>query len=56
MEQSHELKALSPTLADLVPSARDLSIGMVEKQVILVDPGTREIVAVVTQEPIIAVH
>ena len=51
-----ELKALSPTLADLVPSARDLSIGMVEKQVILVDPSTREIVAVVTPEPTIVVH
>jgi hypothetical protein len=30
--------------------------GMVEKEVILVDPGTRQVVAVVTQEPGNAVH
>jgi hypothetical protein len=30
--------------------------GMVEKEVILVDPGTRQVVAVVTQEPGSAVH
>ncbi len=53
---SIQLKPLSQTLAQLVPSARDLRIGMVEKQVILVDPNTREIVAVVTQEPSSAVH
>jgi hypothetical protein len=51
-----ELKPLSDTLAKLVPQARDLSIGMVEKQVILVDPATRAVVAVVTQEPANAVH
>jgi hypothetical protein len=51
-----ELAPLSPTLADLVPQAKDLRIGMVEKQVILVDPDTREVVAVVTQEPASAVH
>ena len=53
---SVELKPLSDTLAKLVPQARDLSIGMVEKEVILVDPGTRQVVAVVTQEPANAVH
>ena len=53
---SVELKPLSDTLAKLVPQARDFSIGMVEKQVILVDPGTRQVVAVVTQEPASAVH
>ena len=51
-----ELKPLSDTLAKLVPQARDLGIGMVEKQVILVDPVTRQVVAVVTQEPANAEH
>ena len=51
-----ELKPLSDTLAKLVPQARAFSIGMVEKEVILVDPGTRQVVAVVTQEPASAVH
>jgi Protein of unknown function (DUF1236) len=53
---SVELKPLSDTLAKLAPQARDFSIGMVEKEVILVDPGTRQVVAVVTQEPGSAVH
>jgi hypothetical protein len=53
---SVQLKPLSDTLMQLVPAAHDLSIGMVERQVILVDPGTRQIVAVVTQEPSDAVH
>jgi hypothetical protein len=53
---SVELKPLFNTLAKLVPEARDFSIGMVEKEVILVDPGTRQVVAVVTQEPGNAVH
>lgn len=51
-----ELKPLSDTLANLVPQAKNLRIGMIEKQVILVDPGTRQVVAVVTQEPDSAVH
>jgi hypothetical protein len=51
-----QLKPPSDTLIQLVPAAHDLSIGMVEKQVILVDPATRQIVAVVTQEPSSAVH
>jgi hypothetical protein len=53
---SVELKPLSDTLAKLVPQARAFSIGMVEREVILVDPGTRQVVAVVTQEPASAVH
>ena len=53
---SVELKPLSDTLAKLLPQARDYSIGMVEKEVILVDPGSRQVVAVVTQEPVSAVH
>jgi hypothetical protein len=51
-----ELKPVSDTLIKLVPQASDLSIGMIEKQVILVDPATRQVVAVVTQEPDTAVH
>jgi hypothetical protein len=53
---SVELKPLSDTLAKLVPQARDFSIGRVEKEVILVDPASRQVVAVVTQEPGTAVH
>jgi hypothetical protein len=53
---SVELKPLSATLANLVPQARDFSIGMIEKEVILVDPATRQVVAVVTQEPANAEH
>jgi hypothetical protein len=53
---SVQLEPLSETLAKLIPRARDFSIGMVEKEVILVDPGTRQVVAVVTQEPASAVH
>jgi hypothetical protein len=51
-----ELKPVSDTLIKLVPQASDLSMGMIEKQVILVDPATRQVVAVVTQEPDTAVH
>jgi Protein of unknown function (DUF1236) len=51
-----QLKPLSDTLAKLIPQARDFSIGMIEKQVILVDPNTRQVVAVVTQEPASAEH
>src|SRR5689334_21541969 len=53
---SVELKPLSDTLAKLVPQAQAFSIGMVEKEVILVDPASRQVVAVVTQEPGTAVH
>jgi Protein of unknown function (DUF1236) len=53
---SVELVPLSDTLVKLVPQARAFSIAMVEKAVILVDPGSRQVVAVVTQEPGRAVH
>lgn len=45
-----ELKPLSATLAKLVPQAKDYSIAMIEKQVLLVDPHTKQVVAVVTQD------
>jgi hypothetical protein len=48
---SVELKPLSDTLAKVAPQAKDFSVGMIEKQVILVDPSNRQVVAVVTQEP-----
>jgi hypothetical protein len=51
-----ELKPMSDTLAKLIPQGHDLSIGMVEKQVILVDPTTRVVIAVVSQEPANAEH
>jgi hypothetical protein len=54
--ESVQLKPPSETLVQLVPAAHDLSIGMVEKQVILVDPTTRQIVAVVTEQPSNAEH
>jgi len=48
---SVELKPLSDTLAKVAPQAKDFSVAMIEKQVILVDPANRQVVAVVTQEP-----
>jgi len=48
---SVEIKPLSDTLAKLAPQAKDFSVAMIEKQVILVDPANRQVVAVVTQEP-----
>jgi Protein of unknown function (DUF1236) len=53
---SVELKPLSDTLAKLAPQAKEFSVAMIEKQVILVDPGNRQVVAVVTQEPSNEVH
>ncbi len=46
-----ELKPLSDTLVQMVPGAKKYSVAMIEKQVVLVDPQTRQVVAVVTQEP-----
>ena len=46
-----ELKPLSDTLAKLVPQAKDYTIAMIEKHVVLVDPTTKQVVAVVTQDP-----
>ena len=48
---SVEIKPLSDTLAKVAPQAKDFSVAMIEKQVILVDPANRQVVAVVTQEP-----
>ncbi len=45
------LQPVSDTLATLVPQARPYEVAMVEKQVVFVDPKTRQVVAVVTGEP-----
>jgi hypothetical protein len=44
-----ELKPMPATLATLIPAARAMEVGMVEKEVVLVDPKTKTVVAVVTQ-------
>jgi hypothetical protein len=44
-----ELKQMPATLATLIPAAREMEVGMVERQVVLVDPKTKTVVAVVTQ-------
>jgi Protein of unknown function (DUF1236) len=44
-----ELKPMPQTLAMLIPAARDMEVAMVEKQVVLVDPKTKTVVAVVSQ-------
>lgn len=44
-----ELKPMPATLATLIPAVRDKEVGMVERQVVLVDPKTKTVVAVVTQ-------
>jgi hypothetical protein len=46
-----ELKPVSDTLVKLIPQAKNYAIAMIEKQVVLVDPTTKQVVAVVTQEP-----
>jgi hypothetical protein len=42
------LKSMPETLAKLIPAAKALEVGMVEKQVILVEPTSKVVVAVVT--------
>jgi uncharacterized protein DUF1236 len=46
---SIELKPMPATLAMLIPATKGMEVGMVEKQVVLVDPQSKRIVAVVTQ-------
>lgn len=46
-----ELAPLSDTLATLVPTAKNYRVAMVEKQVMFVDPQSRQVVAVVTEQP-----
>jgi len=44
-----ELKPMPETLAKLIPAAKAFEVGMVEKQVILVEPQSKIIVAVITE-------
>jgi glucose/arabinose dehydrogenase len=46
-----ELAPLPDTLATLIPAARGYAVAMVEKQVMIVDGKTRQVVAVVTGAP-----
>ena len=45
-----ELQPVSDTVATLVPQIRHYTVAMVEKQVMFVDPVSRQVVAVVTGE------
>jgi hypothetical protein len=45
-----ELQPISATLATLIPETADHEVAMVEKQVVLVDPKSKRVVAVVVAE------
>jgi hypothetical protein len=45
-----ELKPMPDTLARLIPAAKAYEVGMVEKQVILVEPASKTVVTVITHE------
>jgi hypothetical protein len=51
MPDGIELAPLPDILASLVPAARGHAVAMVEKQVMIVDGKTRQVVAVVTGTP-----
>jgi hypothetical protein len=44
-----DLQPVSDTIASLVPQTRRYAAAMVERQVVLADPATRQVVAVVTE-------
>jgi hypothetical protein len=46
-----ELAPVPDTLATLIPAARGYRVAMVEKQVMIVDGSTRQVMAVVTGTP-----
>jgi hypothetical protein len=46
-----ELTPLSDSVARLIPEAANFRVAMIENQVVVVDPNTRQVIAVVTQEP-----
>jgi hypothetical protein len=48
---SIEFAPLPDTLATLIPAARGYAVAMVEKQVMIVDGSTRQVMAVVTGTP-----
>lgn len=45
-----ELAPMPDTLATLMPQARVFEVAMIEKQVVLVDPTSRRVAAVITAE------
>lgn len=45
-----ELQPISDTLAGLVPAAKDLQVAVIERQVILVEPKSKAVVAVITHD------
>jgi hypothetical protein len=45
-----ELQAISETLAGIVPAAKNLQWAVVERQVILVEPKSKTVVAVITHD------
>ncbi len=45
-----ELQPISDTVAGLVPAAKTLQAAVVERQVILVDPKSKRVVAVITHD------
>jgi hypothetical protein len=45
-----ELQPVSDTVATLVPQTKNYAVAMVEKQVMFVNPVSRQVVAVVTEE------
>jgi len=45
------LQPISTTLATLIPETAQYDVAMVEKQVVLVDPQGKKVVAVIAREP-----
>ncbi len=48
MPKGIRLKPMPDTLATLIPDVKNLQVAMVEQQVVLVEPTTKTVVAVVT--------
>jgi hypothetical protein len=46
-----ELAAMPPTIEELMPQTRGLQVAMVEKQVMLVDPKTKQVLSVIAGAP-----
>ncbi|RAI33875.1 DUF1236 domain-containing protein [Rhodoplanes serenus] len=45
-----DLAPMPDTLAGLMPEAKPFAVAMIEKQVVLVDPKSRQVAAVITEE------
>ena len=44
-----ELVAVPSTIAQLIPQTKDLEVAMVEKQVVLVDPKSKQVLSVIAE-------